>query len=230
MLAAGRVLGLDTNLAFLRDLLALPEMQEGRVDVGLIDRLGGPHAEELTPKDRVIASLFRRGAGARSGSPWEDDGWRAGHAAPAPSATLTPLGGTAYRLTAEGRSETVHVAADPDGTTVWVHRDGHTRAVDAPDRATALARRLAAAERTSGPVSPEVRAAMPGTVVQVAVGDGDTVEAGALLATVEAMKMEHSLTAPLPGTVRIALQPGQLVRRDQVVATIETPATPQEVS
>ncbi|WP_344200987.1 biotin carboxylase N-terminal domain-containing protein [Pseudolysinimonas kribbensis] len=230
MLAAGRVLGLDTNMGFLHDLLALSEMQEGRVDVDLIDRLGAPDSGNSSAEDRAAASLVLHfGRAEQAGSPWRADGWRAGRTTEAPGTTLTPLGGTAYRLTIDGRSETIHAVADPDGATVWLHRDGRTRAVDAPDRATVLARRLASRERASGPVSPEVRAAMPGTVVQVAVRDGEVVEAGALLLTVEAMKMEHSLLAPLAGVVRIALLPGHLVRRDQVVATIETPATPQEV-
>ena len=80
---------------------------------------------------------------------------------------------------------------------------------------------LAGLERESGPVSPELRTQMPGTVVAVAVADGDTVEAGDTIVTVEAMKMEHALTAPVSGTVRIEVAVGDLVRRDQVVAHIE---------
>ena len=53
---------------------------------------------------------------------------------------------------------------------------------------------------------------MPGTVVSVPVSDGDAVEAGQVLASVEAMKMEHQLVAPLAGTVHLSRQtrrPGQ---------------------
>jgi acetyl-CoA/propionyl-CoA carboxylase biotin carboxyl carrier protein len=42
---------------------------------------------------------------------------------------------------------------------------------------------------------------MQGTVVRVAVQDGDLVAAGDLIAVVEAMKMENPLTAPHPGRV-----------------------------
>ena len=231
MLAGAVILGLDTNVGFLRSLLARSEMQENRLDVGLLDRLGSPDPAVPTDADRAaVQNLLHFGRGAGS-SPWRADGWRAGRgAAAAADATATGTatadalvarGGHAYAFTYEGVTETVRLAADPDGATVWLHRAGRTLAIDAPDRATALARRLAQAERAGGPVSPEVRAAMPGTVVQVAVRDGDAVEAGALLATIEAMKMEHPVTAPLAGTVRLSLQPGHLVRRDQVVATIE---------
>jgi biotin carboxyl carrier protein len=43
---------------------------------------------------------------------------------------------------------------------------------------------------------------LPGTVVAVHVHVGETVQRGALLVTVEAMKMEHTLTAPHSGVVR----------------------------
>jgi acetyl-CoA/propionyl-CoA carboxylase, biotin carboxylase, biotin carboxyl carrier protein len=61
-------------------------------------------------------------------------------------------------------------------------------------------------------------------VVSVAVGDGDTVEAGQVLVSVEAMKMEHQLVAPLDGTVHLSISSGDLVKADQVLATIH-PAT-----
>ena len=45
-------------------------------------------------------------------------------------------------------------------------------------------------------------APMPGTVLAVHVGPGDTVAQGQLLMIVEAMKMEHRITAPRAGTDR----------------------------
>jgi acetyl-CoA/propionyl-CoA carboxylase biotin carboxyl carrier protein len=60
---------------------------------------------------------------------------------------------------------------------------------------------------------------MPGTVV-TAVADGETVAAGAVLVTVEAMKMEHPLLAPHDGVAAVRVRPGDLVRRDQVVAVV----------
>ena len=47
-------------------------------------------------------------------------------------------------------------------------------------------------------------AAMPGTVVRVAVAAGDVVEAGAPVLVLEAMKMQHTVTAPTAGTVTAA--------------------------
>ena len=42
---------------------------------------------------------------------------------------------------------------------------------------------------------------MNGRIVALAVEEGETVEAGQRLAVVEAMKMEHALTAPFAGVV-----------------------------
>jgi acetyl-CoA/propionyl-CoA carboxylase biotin carboxyl carrier protein len=61
---------------------------------------------------------------------------------------------------------------------------------------------------------------MPGTVVAVNVASGDSVTAGQTLLTVEAMKMEHKLLATLDGIVTITLKPADLVKLDQVVASI----------
>ncbi len=51
-------------------------------------------------------------------------------------------------------------------------------------------------EGGGGPICP-----LPGTVLSVHVADGDHVEEGALLMVVEAMKMEHRITASAPGVV-----------------------------
>jgi acetyl-CoA/propionyl-CoA carboxylase biotin carboxyl carrier protein len=53
------------------------------------------------------------------------------------------------------------------------------------------------------------------------VADGTHVEAGDTVASIEAMKMEHPLVAPIPGVVRIEVAVGDPVRRDQLVARIE---------
>jgi acetyl-CoA/propionyl-CoA carboxylase biotin carboxyl carrier protein len=60
--------------------------------------------------------------------------------------------------------------------------------------------------------------------VSVAVSDGDSVAAGQLLLSVEAMKMEHQLLAEVAGTVHISVRAGQPVKADQVLATIHAEA------
>jgi acetyl-CoA/propionyl-CoA carboxylase biotin carboxyl carrier protein len=69
---------------------------------------------------------------------------------------------------------------------------------------------------------------MPGTVTVVQVADGDEVAAGTPLLVVEAMKMEHVLTAPVAGTVtELSVTAGQSVRLDERLALV-IPATAGE--
>ena len=67
---------------------------------------------------------------------------------------------------------------------------------------------------------------MPGTVTVVQASLGDLVEAGTPLLVVEAMKMEHVLTAPHAGTVtELGVTAGEPVRLDERVALV-TPVAP----
>lgn len=62
---------------------------------------------------------------------------------------------------------------------------------------------------------------MPGTVTVVKVAVGDEVSAGQSLLVVEAMKMEHVISAPHAGTVaELDVAPGTTVAMDQVLAVI----------
>jgi acetyl-CoA/propionyl-CoA carboxylase biotin carboxyl carrier protein len=143
------------------------------------------------------------------------DGWRAAGPTPA-SIPVVDRGDHLYEV-GDGFAWAVH-----DAASLWLRREGRTLEIPTPTRAERVATMLASLDRADGPVSPELRTQMPGTVVAVAVKDGDTVEAGATIVTVEAMKMEHALTAPVAGTVRVDVSVGDLVRRDQVVAHIES--------
>ncbi len=105
-------------------------------------------------------------------------------------------------------------------TELFLGNEGWSCRLEVLTRETRLARVLAAIEREEGAADPAVRSPMPGTVVSVSVGNGDTVEAGQVLLSVEAMKMEHQLVAPLDGTVHITVGSGDLVKADQVLATI----------
>jgi acetyl-CoA/propionyl-CoA carboxylase biotin carboxyl carrier protein len=62
---------------------------------------------------------------------------------------------------------------------------------------------------------------MPGTVIAVDVADLDLVAEGQPLLSIEAMKMEHQLTAPVAGVVRLSLKVGDLVKAAQIVATVK---------
>ena len=62
---------------------------------------------------------------------------------------------------------------------------------------------------------------MQGTVVKVAVSEGDTVSAGDLVLVVEAMKMENPVTAHKDGTVTgLAVEAGASVNQGAVICEI----------
>jgi len=68
---------------------------------------------------------------------------------------------------------------------------------------------------------PAVVSPMQGTIVRVAVEDGQTVRAGDLIAVVEAMKMENPVKAHLDGVVRdLTVKPGDTVAQDAAICQV----------
>ena len=67
-----------------------------------------------------------------------------------------------------------------------------------------------------------ILAPMPGKVIALDVAEGDSVAAGQRLMVLEAMKMEHALTAPFDGTVRdLSASVGGQVEVEAMLARIE---------
>jgi len=121
-------------------------------------------------------------------------------------------------LTLGGAAREYRVAVAPGQ--IFLGSGGWSCRLELLTREARLERVLAAVQRQEGAADPEVRSPMPGTVVAVPVNDGDAVEAGEVLVSVEAMKMEHHLVAPLAGTVHLTARTGDLVKADQILATI----------
>ncbi|HKP06482.1 MAG TPA: biotin carboxylase N-terminal domain-containing protein [Microbacterium sp.] len=237
-LAETVVLGLDTNIGFLRALLAQDGVQTGDMDTGLIDRM--PPFVAPAPGDRALRAAVdiarsrrddtssthgscRLGESTRSahtGSAWQSlPGWRAGApAVPTPAAFLGDSGEVSV-VTDSERGDAAAAAFDEDGA-IWVHADGGTHRLRPLTRRAAMERRLAARERAAAASDPELRAPMPGAVVAVHVTDGAPVTTGDRIVTIEAMKMEHPVLAPHDGVVRVDVAVGEQVRRDQVLAHV----------
>ncbi|EJZ07281.1 acetyl-/propionyl-coenzyme A carboxylase subunit alpha, partial [Mycolicibacterium fortuitum subsp. fortuitum DSM 46621 = ATCC 6841 = JCM 6387] len=66
----------------------------------------------------------------------------------------------------------------------------------------------------------ELVSPMPGSVVAVGVASGTEVTAGTMVVTVEAMKMEHALTAPTDGVAELLVAVGDQVKVGQPLARI----------
>ena len=111
-------------------------------------------------------------------------------------------------------------------TELFLGQGGWGLHLEALSREERLTHVLAAVVGETGASDPQVRSPMPGTVVSVSVRNGDTVEAGQVLVSVEAMKMEHQLSASIGGTVHLTVSPGDLVKSNAVLATIHPPEAP----
>ncbi len=84
------------------------------------------------------------------------------------------------------------------------------------------ARRVRHAERGHAGGKAELKAMMPGRVVNVLVNVGNTVTAHQGVVVVEAMKMENELKSPKEGTVTtIKVKPGQTVEKGELLIVIE---------
>lgn len=76
-------------------------------------------------------------------------------------------------------------------------------------------------QSTSAASSGELRAPMPGQVVDVPAAEGDAVAAGAKIVILEAMKTQQPLVAPFAGTViKIACAKGDQVEQGAVLAVV----------
>ncbi|GAA5127236.1 acetyl/propionyl/methylcrotonyl-CoA carboxylase subunit alpha [Haloechinothrix salitolerans] len=122
-------------------------------------------------------------------------------------------------LTYGGRRRSYGRVHDERTDTLWLAEGGRTWAVGEHS----LLDVDAAATGEAGPVT----SPMPGTVLAVKVELDAEVSAGQPLLVVEAMKMEHTITAPVDGVVsEIAVKAGQKVALEETLAVV----TPRESS
>lgn len=67
-----------------------------------------------------------------------------------------------------------------------------------------------------------VTAPIPGAIIAILVKEGDTVEAGQTLLTMEAMKMENQIKAPKAGKIiQLCVKPGDAVAQGQDLLIVE---------
>jgi acetyl-CoA/propionyl-CoA carboxylase biotin carboxyl carrier protein len=228
-LADYHLLGVGTNVAFLRALLAGDDVRAGRLDTGLVERVRQGHTGGGEPDAHVLAAaaLVRRLAREPAGGVVDPfaipDGWRLGESAWTPvelawgdegRATVAVRGPLEALQVRVDDGAPRDVAARRDGDWLAVTVDGVTRRVLTADadgelwvaragHTWALRERspLAAARTVAPDEAGPLVAPLPGTVADVAVAAGEAVEAGQTLMVVEAMKMRHPVTAPRAGRV-----------------------------
>ncbi|WP_433198907.1 acetyl/propionyl/methylcrotonyl-CoA carboxylase subunit alpha [Nocardia sp. CA-107356] len=252
------LLGVTSNIEFLRFLLADPDVAAGKLDTGLLDRRVGDFHPAAVGDDEFIAAAayhwLRRWPTAPR-DPWDiPSGWRIGTPAP-----------TTIRLASGDRTEHVYLTGSPAAAEVHLNSsESASLAADfTGDTSGVLVLTLGGLRReyrvaeydgqlwVAGPSGvsvlrevaevnvrgatehigdAEIRSPMPGSVIAVPVANGATVAAGAPVVVVEAMKMEHTLTAPVAGTVEVLVEPGTQVRLDQPLVRIAAAPTEAETA
>jgi len=123
--------------------------------------------------------------------------------------------------TASGEGETLGLMVRRQGLDWLLTTHGRThRARALPARLAPLAARMI--EKTPPDLSRLLLSPMPGLLVALHVAQGDKVEPGQPLATIEAMKMENILRAQKAGTVKsVNAEVGQSLAADAVILELE---------
>ena len=230
-LAETRIVGLSTNVQFLRHVVASPSFAQANLDTALIPREAGA----LFNQDKVglnlaVAAAVAQTLLAERASEGKDpfsrrDGWRPHgmtvrrfdfeYLGEAMQASLTYLHDGALQLAFHETSGVLAFDALPaqNGTLMDLRFMGQRQTVQTWQReeivhvfcalgATQITELDALAH--AGEAAHDVgrlTAPMPGKVVSFAVKAGDVVKKGQPLAVMEAMKMEHTIAAPADGTV-----------------------------
>ena len=210
-LSEAEIAGVRTNAAFLIRCLRHPEFVKGDVDTGFIER----HKDALLPPPEGVrseilaeaAAFLMRERETGGSDPWDaQDGFRlSGEAretiefvdgeARIPVTVTHHRGGAATiavngaQVAARGHAAVMRMASGD----IAVMEAGETHML-------ALYDPFAAAE-AAGTASDRIASPMPGKVIQLLVKAGDAVTRGQPLAVLEAMKMEHTLSAPADATV-----------------------------
>ena len=217
------IVGVATNRALLSSVLADAEFRHAAVATDFLARRRahlqfGDAAADAT--DIALAALWCATRRSDLNALWEDTrGWRA--AAPSTTtwrfgqlqATLQAMPADAYQARVDGKPfglrllarDAMSLSAECDGRVLHVrvfesgavlHLFGAGRHVT-----LAVAHTDDALQVDGGAEQGSLLTPLPGTIVAVHVANGEKVARGAPLITVEAMKMEHTLTAPYDGVV-----------------------------
>jgi len=210
-LARTEVAGTVVNLAFLAALSQDEDFAAGRVDTGLIARKQAELTATAASTSRIVAQAAAMATGLTkppsSADPWDTlRGYghfstlahgvhlRQGEEQLAVAVTAdemvvrAEIGDEAIQLRADGETPAV---LWPGHVTVFTGAASHTFTLDDP---------LDAARDAAGGAE-SLRAPMPGLVKLVHAGQGETVARGQPLLVLEAMKMEHTITAPQDGVI-----------------------------
>ena len=217
-LATLELVGVTTNAAFARTLLARDDVRAGIQDTGLLERVLS-ELDTAAPWDLIAAAVLAAAGSARPAGPWRRNLVEYGEARVhdgrvsvgdrSHEAAIRFESASRVRVTLDGVERPYGVAVSDEA--IWITRDGYHLEI----RTAAIARAGALASQNA------LEAPMPGTVLLVHAADGDLVAEGDVLVVLESMKMELSIVAPRAGTVTgLSLAPGDRVVLGQPLAAV----------
>jgi 3-methylcrotonyl-CoA carboxylase alpha subunit len=200
-----------TNAGFLFNAVLHPKFGTGEIDTGFIER----HLDELVPAAEPDEMIFR-GAAVVALAMDEDEEPLAGLAGfrlNAPQRIAVALGRNGEFRTVVTGGEFAAVSGFRDEERVVAFYEGNAYEFDLAARGSVGGHGIA---------DGVIAAPMPGKVTAIEVSVGDMVNKGQRLLTLEAMKMEHGLTAPFDGTVaELGVEAGAQVSEGATLARIE---------
>ena len=199
-----------TNAAFLARCLADPDFLAGTVDTGFIGERLATLVPPAEPSDRVLQAAVNEMV-KRAGAPPALTGFRL-NADPAFRVQLDHEG-TRYAVQVTPGAQPPGLQVTVCGRDFVVFEDGEPYVLTLP---------RAEAGPEGGDSDGGVESTMPGLIVDVMVAVGDTVAKGAPLLVLEAMKMEHTLTAPFDGKVAtVSVTKGDRVAEHVILVKLE---------
>ncbi|MGO3327709.1 acetyl/propionyl/methylcrotonyl-CoA carboxylase subunit alpha [Gordonia sp. (in: high G+C Gram-positive bacteria)] len=249
-LAQTRLTGVVTNIDFCRFVLAQPAVRSAELDTELLDRLVVDYAAPVPPPEALTAAVLGALDLGSPDDLWSSAlGFRIGAPSPYVSRLAVDGAAYTVSAALQSSPDASWLAADVAVESDGEPWNAHVVVAPRQDGSIAVAcdgvqqrwtvraaggRRWVAGNAGTWQVTPlktladtdaddavgDVVSPMPGTVVAVPGVDGSTVEAGAPLVVVEAMKMEHTLRAPVDGVASISVGVGDKVASAQVLAHV----------
>jgi acetyl/propionyl-CoA carboxylase alpha subunit len=213
-LSASQIAGLRTNNAFLIRCLRHPDFISGNIDTGFIGR----HESDLVPALQISKDVLSAAAGQvlREYAGPSDDPWSTQD-----SFRLAGFAEQAAEFVVDDKR--VAVPYTPTHADTVRLSNGDIAVMEYGETFTVRPYDPFVAADSAGAASDRVTTPMPGKIIQLLVKPGESVKKGQPLAVLEAMKMEHTLSAPADAKVAsVEVSQGDQVNDGAIVVRFET--------